>query len=132
MNPNHAQESCTLVSRVALNCFLFPNFQAHYLDHFFALSTFQISSDTIQDSRQIHIREFFNSRTKISVAPTSWRASILSLTSFFRTRDDTDLVLPHSRFVMVGDFFPGVILMASAIKSLETLYMIMTYFIAVM
>lgn len=37
MNPNHAQESCTLVSIVALNCFLFPNFQAHYLDQFFCI-----------------------------------------------------------------------------------------------
>ena len=84
-------------------------------------------------SRNIYyILELCNSRTKISVAPTSWRASILSDTSFFRIRDDTALLLPDSRFVTVGDFFPGVILIASCNSSFEMLYIIITYFVAVM
>mmetsp|Transcript_32458 Transcript_32458/g.36856 ORF Transcript_32458/g.36856 Transcript_32458/m.36856 type:complete len:86 (-) Transcript_32458:787-1044(-) len=63
--------------------------------------------------RYCYIRELFNSRTKISVAPTSWSASIFSDTSFLRISTDTALSLPHSRLVTVGDFFPGVMAIAS-------------------
>lgn len=78
------------------------------------------------------MREFWRSNMRISVAPTSWRASIFSETSFLSTRDETALTLPHDKSVTVGDRLPGVISMALAIKSFETLYMIITYFVAVM
>lgn len=85
-----------------------------------------------KSDKLIYIRELLMSKTRISVAPTFWRASIFSETSVLSTKEDTDLTVPHSRDVTVGDRFPGVILTASSTNSLLTLYTIMTYFVAVM
>jgi hypothetical protein len=83
------------------------------------------------NSKTFYIRELLIFKTKISVHPMAWSASIFSDTSFFKTREETALIVPHSRVVIVGDFFPGVTLMASGNKSMAALYMTITYLVAV-
>mmetsp|Transcript_22231 Transcript_22231/g.63780 ORF Transcript_22231/g.63780 Transcript_22231/m.63780 type:complete len:201 (+) Transcript_22231:100-702(+) len=81
---------------------------------------------------QYYIREFEMFMTNMSVAPIFCKASIFSETSFFKTKDDTDLTVPHSKVVTVGDRFPGVTLIASFNSSFATLNTIIAYFVAVM
>jgi hypothetical protein len=52
--------------------------------------------------------------------------------SFFNTKLDTAFDCWSSRDVTVGERFPGVMLMAFSSNSFETLYMIITYLVAVM
>jgi hypothetical protein len=78
------------------------------------------------------MREFMRFKMRISVAPIACNSSILALDSFFKTKLETAFNMLSSRFVTVGERFPGVMVMALASKSFETLYMIITYLVAVM
>jgi hypothetical protein len=78
------------------------------------------------------MRVLLRFKTRISVHPRSCNSSILVEESFFNTKLDTAFDCLSSRDVTVGERFPGVMLMAFSINSFETLYMIITYLVAVM
>jgi hypothetical protein len=79
-----------------------------------------------------YMREFMRFKTRISEAPISCNSSILTEASFFNTKLDTAFDWLSSRDVTVGERFPGVMLMACSSNSFETLYIIITYLVAVM
>jgi len=77
------------------------------------------------------MREFANSKTKISVAPARCSSSITLTICFFITRLDTACP-PSVRFVIVGERFPGVIFVTASNTSVLQLYDTMTNFCDVM
>mmetsp|Transcript_17056 Transcript_17056/g.29348 ORF Transcript_17056/g.29348 Transcript_17056/m.29348 type:complete len:209 (-) Transcript_17056:482-1108(-) len=78
-----------------------------------------------------YIREFDNSKTKISAAPAALRSSITFTISLFFTKLDTACP-PSVSCVMVGERFPGVIFVTASRTSLLQLYDTMTNFLDVM